>query len=108
MYTIRPNKPINPIILKILAAVQDMTQALGCDYLLVGATARDILMTHVFGIASRRATHDGDFAVAIETGIALTHSRTHSWPAVILHQLQAKSICCITDLPSTVAPSLWT
>lgn len=34
--------------------------------MIVGATARDILLTHVFGIPPRRATYDVDFAVAVE------------------------------------------
>lgn len=34
--------------------------------MIVGATARDLLLTHVFGIPPRRATHDVDFAVAVE------------------------------------------
>lgn len=67
MYTIRHDKPVNPVILEILAAVQAVTQELGCPYLLVGATARDMLMTHVFGIDARRATHDVDFAIALES-----------------------------------------
>ena len=36
--------------------------------MLVGATARDILLNHVFGMAARRATHDLDFAVAVRIG----------------------------------------
>jgi predicted nucleotidyltransferase len=43
-----------------------LAQELGYSYLLVGATARDMLMNHVFGIESRRATHDVDFAIALE------------------------------------------
>ncbi len=34
--------------------------------MLVGATARDVLLDHVFGIAPRRATYDIDFAVAVK------------------------------------------
>jgi len=34
--------------------------------MLVGATARDVLLSHVFGLAVRRATHDVDFAVAVK------------------------------------------
>ena len=34
--------------------------------MLVGATARDVLLTHVFGLEVRRATHDLDFAVAVK------------------------------------------
>lgn len=66
MYTIRHDKPVNPVLLEILATVHTITQELGCDYLLVGATARDMLMTHVFGLDTRRATHDVDFAIALE------------------------------------------
>lgn len=65
MYTIRTDKPLNPVILEILASVHTFTQRLDYSYLLVGASARDILMSHVFGIESRRATHDVDFAVAL-------------------------------------------
>lgn len=42
MYTIRPDKPVNPVLLEILSKIQVVTGELGCDYLLVGATARDI------------------------------------------------------------------
>jgi len=66
MYTIRHDKPVNPVLLEILATVHAITQELGCDYLLVGATARDMLMTHVFGLDTRRATRDVDFAIALE------------------------------------------
>ena len=66
MYTIRHDKPVNPVLLEILVAVHAITQELGCDYLLVGATARDMLMTHVFGLDTRRATRDVDFAIALE------------------------------------------
>ena len=66
MYTIRPDKPVNPVLLEILSTIQRVTGEIGCDYLLVGATARDILMTHVFGLDTRRATHDVDFAIALD------------------------------------------
>jgi predicted nucleotidyltransferase len=66
MYTIRRDKPVNPVLLDILSGIQAVTGALGCEYLLVGATARDMLMTHVFGLDTRRATQDVDFAIALD------------------------------------------
>jgi predicted nucleotidyltransferase len=66
MYTLRTDKPLSPGLIDILAAVDATSRQLGCNYLVVGATARDIVMTHVFGIESRRATHDVDFAIALE------------------------------------------
>lgn len=76
MYTIRADRPVHPVILEILASVRALTQKLNYSYLLVGATARDILMNHVFGIASRRATHDVDFAIALEDWASFQLLRT--------------------------------
>lgn len=66
MYTIRTDKPVNPAILEILGAVGTLAEKLHYSYLLVGASARDMLMSHVFGIDARRATHDVDFAIALK------------------------------------------
>jgi predicted nucleotidyltransferase len=70
MYTIRADKPVNPVILEIIASVQTLARQLGYDYLLVGASARDMLMSHVFGIESRRATHDVDLRLRSRIGTA--------------------------------------
>lgn len=64
--SIRADQPVDPITIHILRAVAEEARAEGIDYMLVGATARDILLTHVFGIATRRATYDVDFAVAVK------------------------------------------
>lgn len=66
MYAVRTDRPLKPEILNILKALQAVTAKLGFSYFLVGATARDVLMTHVFGLEVQRATHDVDFAVALE------------------------------------------
>lgn len=62
---IRDDRPLDPIIIDILRTVAADASAEGIDYMLVGATARDILLNHVFGIVARRATYDVDFAVAV-------------------------------------------
>lgn len=64
--SIRADLPVDPITIDILRAVAEEARAEEIDYMLVGATARDILLTHVFGIATRRATYDVDFAVAVK------------------------------------------
>lgn len=63
--SIKADRPVDPVTVDILCAVAEEAQADGIDYMLVGATARDILLTHVFGLATRRATYDVDFAVAV-------------------------------------------
>jgi len=66
MYAVRTDRPLKPEILAILDALHTVAAKLGFSYFLVGATARDVLMTHVFGLEVQRATHDVDFAVALE------------------------------------------
>lgn len=65
-HSIRADRPVDPVTIDILRAVAEEARAEGIDYMLVGATARDVLLTHVFGIASRRATYDVDFAVTVK------------------------------------------
>jgi predicted nucleotidyltransferase len=49
----------------VIRAVQAGAGQLGLEPLLVGATARDLLLVHVFEQPVRRATLDVDFAVAL-------------------------------------------
>lgn len=65
-HSLRSEFPLDPTALEILRAVTGEAASAGIECMIVGATARDILLTHVFGIPARRATHDVDFAVAIE------------------------------------------
>jgi predicted nucleotidyltransferase len=64
--SIRADRPVDPITIEILREVAAAAEAEGIDHMLVGATARDVLLTHVFGLEARRATHDVDFAVAVK------------------------------------------
>lgn len=66
MYAVKTDRPLRPEILAILDALHTVAVKLGFSYFLVGASARDVLMTHVFGLEVQRATHDVDFAVALE------------------------------------------
>lgn len=59
--------PIDQITQEILHAVSEAAALAGIDSMVVGATARDIILTHVFGIPLQRATNDVDFAVAVES-----------------------------------------
>jgi predicted nucleotidyltransferase len=79
--------PLEPGVLRVIAAVQAGALAQGVEPLLVGAAARDLLLVHVYGQRVRRATKDVDFAVALA-----------SWEA--FEQLQAQLVRehgCIED-----------
>ncbi len=65
MRNIRLDRPLDTTLLHVLRAVADEAKVAGIDYMLVGATARDILLTHVFDLPFGRATYDIDFAVAV-------------------------------------------
>jgi predicted nucleotidyltransferase len=60
-------RPIDGITLDIIRAIHDATTALGHRAMLVGATARIVLIEHVFGLRTGRATKDVDFAFAMDT-----------------------------------------
>ena len=66
MLKINQARPLDPIALKILQAVKRATQESGIATMIVDATARDILLTHVFGLPVQRATADIDFAIAVK------------------------------------------
>lgn len=65
MYKVRPDKPLSSTQLALLHALDDVAKQLVIPYYVVGASARDILLEHVHGIETIRATSDIDFAVAI-------------------------------------------
>lgn len=66
MLSVKTDRPLDPLTLTILRTVARVTKECNVDYFIVGATARDILLTHVFGMDVRRATSDVDFAIAVE------------------------------------------
>jgi predicted nucleotidyltransferase len=66
MYTVQTHRPLNPITLTVLGALHHIAAIHEASYFLIGATARDVLMTHVFGVDAGRATRDVDFAIALE------------------------------------------
>ena len=46
--------------------IDAVAKGLNLPYFLVGAMARDLLLGHVFGLSTGRATRDVDFAFALE------------------------------------------
>lgn len=60
------NRPIDLITVAIVTEVKTSVADLGVDIFLIGATARIILLEHVYGLSTGRATRDIDFAFAVE------------------------------------------
>ncbi|MEY4730292.1 MAG: hypothetical protein RL020_1450 [Pseudomonadota bacterium] len=66
MLLAKPDSPINKLSLTVMREINNLAQELGFSYFLCGAMARDILLQHVHGIQTGRATVDVDFGVAVE------------------------------------------
>lgn len=85
MYSIRPDYPLDAITQNIVRQFDDACRSLDIDYFLIGATARDIMLTHVFGVKTYRATRDVDFAIAVPDWQTFDHvkswflARPESW-----------------------------
>lgn len=66
MLSIRSDRPIDRAALALLRDLDEALSALAVPYFLAGAIARDVLLTHVYGLAVYRATADVDLAVAVK------------------------------------------
>lgn len=65
MLSVRADKPVDADIVDVLRAVEVVASGLSVPHFLVGATARDVLLVHVFGLPPGRATRDVDFALVM-------------------------------------------
>lgn len=64
---LRADRPLDQERYASLAALDGVLKGLQCPYMLVGATARDILLYNVFGQRVFRATQDVDIAISIDS-----------------------------------------
>ena len=64
---ISPERPVDPFTLSILELIDRLLGDAKILYMLVGATARDLLLYHVFGHPVTRATYDLDFAILVDS-----------------------------------------
>jgi predicted nucleotidyltransferase len=83
---IQLKRPIDGVTLSIIREISIAAAMLGHRALLVGATARIILIEHVFGLAPGRATRDIDFAFAMENWAQFEALKQH---LIGKHGLQA-------------------
>lgn len=67
MLKIPKDRPLGSIQLDAIRHLNAVFDAQGTHYFIIGATARDILLHHVFGIPPTRMTVDIDFALALKS-----------------------------------------
>lgn len=59
----------------VVSALEGIAVPLGCDYCVIGATARDLSLHYAYGIDVPRATEDVDFSVMVRDWDAFTRLR---------------------------------
>lgn len=69
-------RQLDPVLLDILRKVDTVMVALQVDYYIVGALARDVVLWHVYGINTGRATRDVDIGIAIDNWAMLASIKT--------------------------------
>lgn len=75
--TVRPDRPVDSLLLYMLRRADAATRELGIDYFVGGALARDLILQHVFGKNTGRATRDVDLGICIDDWGRLDALRTH-------------------------------
>src|ERR1700733_14829963 len=60
-------RPVDPFTRRILKLIDGLLRTAGTPYMLVGATARDLLLYHVYGHSITRATYDLYFAIHLNS-----------------------------------------
>lgn len=66
MLSTRPDRPVDSLIIDILRRVDVVAREQGIDYFVGGALARDLILLHVFGKDTGRATRDVDLGICID------------------------------------------
>lgn len=79
MHSIKADKPVPPLLVKLLTQVDAAARELRLLYFVGGAFARDLLLVHVHGFNIPRPTRDVDIGVAVQ-----------SWPE--FDQLKARLV----------------
>jgi predicted nucleotidyltransferase len=65
--SVHPERPVDPVTRSVLNLIDQLLREAQTAYMLVGATARDLILHHVFGERVTRATYDLDFAILVDS-----------------------------------------
>jgi predicted nucleotidyltransferase len=105
-YTVPEDRPVPEPILHILAVVHRVATEQECPCVLVGATARDLLLFHVFGIPASRATRDVDFAIAVESWdkFRALHNALVATEKFVPSKVEHRLFFKATDIPTDLIP----
>ncbi|WP_448095952.1 nucleotidyl transferase AbiEii/AbiGii toxin family protein [Luteibacter yeojuensis] len=108
---LRASAPLDPDSRAIIRAMTQAAADIGVRVMVVGASARDIVLGHVYDIPLRRATADVDFAVAIQGWNAfdsivqrLLEDPRFIMPHDVAHRLYYKADTTGHSIPVDIVP----
>lgn len=95
---------LDPFTLEVLTVISEITNNLGMDFFVIGASARDIMFNLVHGIKIERVTNDIDFSIRIRNWgdysiLANTLMENNFYSSKIVHRFTYKSIPSIDIIP---------
>ncbi len=64
-HSIPSSSPVDLSVIRVLRVLDPIASVAGCEYFVAGATARDLILVHVYGLRPGRATRDIDFGIAV-------------------------------------------
>ena len=108
---IQPDRPLDGLLLDILRRVDTVTADLGIQYFIGGALARDVVLFHVFGRDTGRATRDVDVGICIEEWSLLealrgrlVESGAFALVAGVVHRLLYRPVGTELGIPLDLLP----
>jgi len=95
---------IDPFTLEVLTLVAEAANSLNIDFFVIGASARDIIMKLIYGIANYRKTNDIDFSVRVLNWVDYNKLKVKLLQngfstSKIIHKISYKSIQGIDIIP---------
>ena len=106
-----PDRPLDKALLDILRRVDTVARVLGIEYFVGGALARDLILLHVFGKNTGRATRDVDLGICVDDWARFDTLRTRlietgafSERSGIAHRLYFRPAQSSHDIPPDSQP----
>jgi predicted nucleotidyltransferase len=86
MFSVRPDRSVELLTLNVLEVVASVAAQLELQWFVVGAMARDIVLSSVFGLDTGRATRDVDLAVAVASWQQFAELRQRLLNTTLFHE----------------------
>jgi predicted nucleotidyltransferase len=98
------SEKIDQRTLDLLALINQVTLEIGVEYLVAGATARDLVMHYGYGARIQRATEDLDFAIQIESWDSFTEIKNRLMAIGFEERQSPQRVVSPAGMPVDIVP----